>query len=91
MGLFGTSADTESRLIPNGNVTVSTGNINKDYYIVGIVMSEGSVGYRTQDWVDELNKLKAEAASVGCNGVIYARPVSDGKFHRFIGTAVKLK
>lgn len=88
MGLFGGATTTA---IKNDFVMVSTGDINKEYDILGIIISGGSGGYRVEDWQDEIEKLKNAAQSLGGNGVIYARPISDGKYHRFVGTAVKIK
>lgn len=71
------------------SIITTTGDLKEEYSIIGIIFSEGSVGFRTQDWEDELIKLKNKASAIKGHAIIHVKAISDGKYHRLMGTVVQ--
>ncbi|WP_304076297.1 hypothetical protein [Phascolarctobacterium succinatutens] len=71
------------------SIITTTGDLKQEYSIMGIIFSDGSFGYSTQDWEDELIKLKKKALAMRGHAVIYVKAISDGKAHRLMGTVVQ--
>lgn len=86
MGWFNSNKNPEKDY---DSIITTTGDLKEEYSIMGIIFSDGSLGYSTQDWEDELIKLKKKALAMKGHAIICVKAISDGKHSRLMGTVVQ--